>query len=322
MNLTKPIRITLLVVFLVAISLGGINLLGQQVITDQPVTLTPSPTPSGFGFGGIVSQPLGDVKVQVGGEQFPKVLRTYQILPGPFELFSGAAAQVIAQNLGFTQEANANLTGNLYIYNQGTKTLSIDRLAGTINFSENLSALSLEAGSINESNARSKVRTFFKALDLDQDFFDWSNAKVVFYTVIEGIPRKMEDSQTVDFLEFVPNLKIGDYALDLPMPVFIRVDKDGKIIGLSFWYPHLDWENPREVNLLSFAEAKERVESGKGFQVSKEQGLLDSVRLNEAQLVYRVLPEYLSDFGVPRFLEPIFVFEGEKAKVYLSAVGE
>ncbi|MBM4402328.1 MAG: hypothetical protein FJ044_03730, partial [Candidatus Cloacimonetes bacterium] len=283
--------------------------------TKQPVTLTPAPT----GFVAFTTPTVAEINVNIPKETFPKEVSTYQILPAPYELFSPEAAQVIAQTLGFTQAASAKTTGNLYIYTESAKTLTINKVSGFINYSIPLRVEELGKGAISENTARTKVKQFFKTLGLDQPFFNWESAEVKAYALKNGGPKETALSTETCFLEFTPILKIHDFAIEATQTIFVRVSREGEIIGLSFWYPNFDWDNPRKVSILSVSEARKKVETGEGNLISQTNESLAEVDLTTIKLVHFVPAEYLVDFATPRYTRPMFVFGGDAAKVYLEA---
>lgn len=312
----KKSKLLFVLLVLFILSLGGYKIL---VRAPTPSGEQPTPSPAPTGFAAFTTPVLEQINVTAPNETFPKEISTYQILPAPYELFSPDAAQVIAQSLGFTENASAKTTGNLYIYNEGTKTLTINKVSGFINYSIPLKVEELGEGAISENTARGKVRQFFQTLGLDQSFFNWQSAEVKAYALENGTPKETALSSETSFLEFSPNLKIHDFPLETTQPIFVRVARSGEIIGLSFWYPNLDWENPKKVTILSANEVRKKVEAGEGNFVSKTNESLSSVDLITIKLVHYIPAEYLVDFATPHFTKPMFVFGGEKAKVYLDA---
>lgn len=315
MRNSKLKKFLLVLVVLVIIALGGARVLIRKK-PSLPTTLTPSP----LGFGSIVTQVPEEIQVKAEAPVLPKTIKAYQIKPAPFELFSPQAAQIIAQNLGFTAEASATTSGNLYLYQEEGKTLSIDKIAGTINYSAPFN--SLTAGAIDENSAKAAVKNFFKTLGLDQPFFGWDKAEVKAYTLVGGIPRETATTTSVYFLEFVPKFDLQGYKFLASFPIFVRVGQDGEIVGLSFWYPNLDSKNTKEVAIKSFAEAQKEIQQGNGVIVKAPGEKIERLKLTEADLAYFVPTDYLIDFSKPNFTKLIYVFSGDGTVVYLPAEKE
>lgn len=247
---------------------------------------------------------------------FPAEVETYQILPAPYELFSPEASRTIAQNLGFTSQASAGVSGDLIYYSELGRTLELNRLAGTINFSLPFELLAV--GQIDLVAANTAVYSFFKGFGLDPNLLGWQNAKVQAYGLKDGLPEQTATSLNLAFLEFRPNLTLGNRSLITLQPNFMRIGAGNRIIGFSFWLPNLDWENPKKVRIKSLERALEDLRLGNVlFREGKLR--LDKIDLTKVELAYFLEPETLADFTKPRYLTPVFKFGSKDGTVYVEA---
>lgn len=291
--------------------------------------LTPTPTPpqkkmvsnpQGLGFDSLILESKPTL-VASASENFPGGLSTYEINPAPYQLFSPQAAQTIAGKFGFTANAKVSSSGNLYIYREKDKTLTLDHQIGTVSFTTDLSKLA-NTGSLTASQATQKIKEFLQATSLNSQFIDWEGGVVKSMGWTQGGPKETALAQELKFYQALPKISVNQLALVLPQSIFAQVALNGEVVGLYTWFINLDGENPQVKNLKSLEQAKKEVQAGEGIVFSTAENS-QKINLNQVDLAYFAPPEFFVNFTTRHFLKIVYVFYDDKgSQVYINAVKE
>lgn len=336
----KVIILIFLVILIPVITLLLSLLRPDDKITPKKSYLTPTPIANKIPQDEIIPTPeiklppsviinkLRDVSFQLPPREFPDKLKLFKTTNTQVET---EKALEIARLLGFENEPQKRVT-------QTNTSLSWTENRGQLIFyleSGNIEYLNTDPKQDmvveNSEDAISIAKNALKLLSPYTESLQPDQPNISYYLSSRGDLTKVENFNRADTLEipFRQNINgipvFGQYASVAPTHVFIK--KRGGLVRIS----HKNSETitaEGEKNLLSLAEAKERILKGEGTIVLYGQAYHGSELPPPIQTVFNSVElAYFKD-SENEFLYPIYVFSGtasvdnrgEKIVVYLPAL--
>lgn len=252
----------------------------------------------------------------------------YFIPKVPYDFLALSRAKEFAQRLGFTEEPFA-LTKTLYLWQDpknSLRTLQKDLLSNNFTLAYDFSQ---EAASLSQENLPSpqeavlEAKNFLQNLDLYPPELVAGSSRTSFWRIsgkdlLPALSLSEADAVRVDFFR----APLDNFPILPPFykqsPIFFLFggakapEKRVLKVNYAFWVP--DPKNSATYPLKTPERAWEELELGTGFIASLAQNA-QKIVIRKVYLAYLDSPEY------QLYLQPIFVFEGDKEFVaYVPAI--
>ncbi len=261
--------------------------------------------------------------------QFEDVGKVYVIAKANPSLLGLSRAKELARKIGFSSEP-AQITPRLYRFtSQSTPatTLEIDTITGyfTLKYDyRNDQSILAEKKLPSDEQAISEAKNFLSILGLLEDDLEEGEGIISYYRfspseLIPALSLSEADFVRVDlFRQTLDNKKIISRKINQSLIYFLLSgsrDRQKRIIEIKYVYSPIERENLATYPLKSASIAWNELNSGQGYIANLGNNQDGRITIRRVSLAYFESEE------PQNFLQPIFVFQGDRDfTAYVSAI--
>ncbi len=256
-------------------------------------------------------------------KHLPKILNVYSIAPLATDFLALDRAKKLAASLGFESNPTMLSTTQYRFTNSAGGILSVILDSGNFKYKDNISTESaslIENFSFeDEKFITEDLKKFLANKQVLKDQLENGSSKVVYekpskresnFATIYLWQSPIKESEEVQYPIVTPKFKEG-----LIKGVTNRnINERQPYISLDYTYWPIDLNNAYTYPIIPVEKAYEKLKDGEGFVAVSESGKTASI--NKVYLAYLLTEEYQP------YLQPVYVFEGEKYVGMVAAVSE
>jgi hypothetical protein len=236
------------------------------------------------------------------------------------DLFSYEKMQLIAFNLGFTNNAEVMNFGQQVAYQEGAMMITFDQKMGQMDFSTafNYGETVLPDSKPTADLVKEAVKDFINDNELPADFLDL-DAMITEYMYLDSLgtitPALVSDGP---LMKVTIPYQVSGVRMILPIESYAVIDGGGTIRLITLMLPDIT-QTDRTLTLRSWGSAKKAAEEGKAAVIDYKLTRTTDFMISSSYPAYYLNQSSYYSLDTLRVMQPIYVFDGENGRVAVLA---